>query len=113
MSSKKLDTVEEIANSADVIQLQIHLLSALTEKALPKRAKSSEKGLYPVTEGHCFRRIAYDAACEGYWQDKVEPSFIHHADITTLSRAILAATEMLEDPDTAWTLQYKSLGYRR
>jgi hypothetical protein len=86
-------------------------LSRVCDEELPDQAKT---GGWPVRFDHCFRRLAYDAACGGEWYDHVDgDSFVDDADKGQLSRALTQAVRMLYDgPEYAWFLQEKSLLWR-
>lgn len=74
----------------------------------------AEDGDWPVTEDHCFRRIAYDNACGGVWYDHVDgESFIRSADKAQLQQAAAEAARMIHDGHIyAHILQEKSLLWR-
>lgn len=84
-------------------------LNRLCDRLLPGAAESSD---YPVTDDHCFRRIAYDAAVEARWDSVVARPFVRHATAAQLDAAVRAAARMLDDPGEAARLHRASLGFR-
>ena len=85
-------------------------INQLFEQDLPEKAK--KEGSYPVVYGHCFRRLAYDNACEGHWKDKVPPPFIKNAPIQMLVRVLKCGNHMFLSSVYAHKLQDKSLRFR-
>lgn len=83
----------------------------LAEVELPAQAKSDAR--YPVTEDHCFKRIAFDAAVGRKWDASVQRPFYRYATDEQLATAIDVLRSMREQPDRANALNRKSLSYRR
>ena len=86
-------------------------IAVLCEDSLPRQA---ERGGWPVRFGHCFRRLAYDAACGGHWKDEVDgDTFVESASSTQMADALKEAARMLYyGQEYAWKLQEKSLLWR-
>lgn len=84
-------------------------LEQLCDRRLPDAARS---GRYPVTDDHCFRRIAYDAAVEARWDAVVARPFVRHATQDQLEAAVRASERMLDDPGEARRLNRASLQWR-
>jgi len=84
-------------------------LDRLCDRLLPEAA---DAGDYPVTDDHCFRRIAYDAAVGTRWDAVVARPFVRHATDAQLDAAVRAAERMLDDPDEAVRLNRASLRVR-
>jgi len=83
-------------------------IAVICEDSLPRQAES---GGWPVRFGHCFRRLAYDEACDGDWRDEVRgDTFVESATSNQLGDALQEAARMLYyGKEYAWKLQEKSL----
>ena len=74
--------------------------------------KKGEKDEYPVQEDHCFRRIAYDAAVDGQWDEAVPRPFEKHPNARQLRNALEALEQMARNATWAHRLNQQSLRYR-
>jgi len=89
----------------------IERLGEFCDEKLPEKAS---EGGWPVRFDHCFRRLAYDAACGNEWYGCVDgDSFTQDAADEQLKRALTQAVRLYHDgPGYAWFLQEKSLLWR-
>lgn len=104
-----LNIVGDVKHSnRDVV---VEHISGVCDDKLPRQAKTGD---WPVRFDHCFRRLAYDAACEGKWRDHVDgDTFIDDADKDQLRKALRHAVRMMyEGEEYAWKLQEYSLIWR-
>ena len=92
--------------------LYVSLLSRLCDDVLPDQAQDSGEP-WPVRFDHCFRRLAYDAACGREWTDAVDRPFTENAPYACLKRATDHAIQMRQrGRPYAERLQEKSLVWR-
>jgi hypothetical protein len=100
----------------------VRRIGHLADEVLPRRARSagadegtrkSEKNEYPVQEDHCFRRIAYDAAVGGQWDEAVPRPFEKHANARQLRNALEALEQMARNASRAHRLNRQSLRHRK
>ena len=86
-------------------------IADVCDEELPDQAKTGD---WPVQHDHCFRRLAYDAACGDEWYDHVDgDSFVDDADTEQLRLALRHAARMLfQGEEYAWQLQECSLLWR-
>ncbi len=85
-------------------------IDELSKELLPQKAKKT--GDYPVRFDHCFKRIAFDFATQGKWDEKVNRPFKDNASDQQLLLAYKALMEMYDDPELCNRLNEKSLSYR-
>jgi hypothetical protein len=84
-------------------------IEKLAKRVLPAVAKTMR---YPVTEDHCFLRIAYDQAVQGMWYDHVESPFGANATKEQMQRALDTLREMVESATAAHRFNRQSLAWR-
>lgn len=86
-------------------------LARLCDEILPLLADRED---FPITEGHCFRRVAYDLAVGGVWSDVIPRPFVEHASHLQLCSAYRASSWMVREGHPAVTRgNDMSLGARR
>ncbi|HHP7238496.1 hypothetical protein [Longibacter sp.] len=86
-------------------------MNRLAETVLPSRATEDHR--YPVSDDHCFKRIAFDAAAGGLWSASIRRPFYRYATDEEVRTAIRILEEMADDPERAISLNRASLSYRR
>jgi len=86
-------------------------MNRLAETVLPSRATDEPR--YPVSDDHCFKRIAFDAAAGGKWSVSIRRPFYRYATDEEIRTAVRVLQEMTDNPDRAVTLNRASLSYRR
>ena len=104
-----IDSVDDVGDGGR--EAVVEELAEVCDEKLPRMAAS---GQWPVTFGHCFRRLAYDAACRGQWYDHVDgESFVEDASDDQLGDALYHAVAMMyKGHEYAWELQEKSMVWR-
>jgi hypothetical protein len=88
-----------------------NVLMEVTGETLPRMARDGD---YPVQWDHCFRRIAYDVACDGVWYDHVDgrPAYQSMTDAQLISATAVALGMLSMGPEMVEWANEKSLYWR-
>jgi hypothetical protein len=89
---------------------RVEVLRRLAETTLPAQAAGDAR--YPVRFGHCFKRIAFDAAVGARWDTVVARPFYRNASREQLRRAVDVLRQMAGAPERVRALNRQSLRYR-
>lgn len=81
----------------------------LVNNQLPQTAKN---GRYPVRLNHCFARIILDNICGCEWYQVIEKPAYKHMSEDQLQQAISLGEAFLNNPETCFAANEKSLRYR-
>ncbi len=82
---------------------------ALTRQILPGMAAAQA---WPIRLDHCFMRVCLDDAIGVRWDTVVRRPAIRHLTDAQLSRAVLAAEQIVADPTSLHTMNQASLRLR-
>lgn len=84
------------------------------EEMLDRLYRETDESELPEDAVHAwdFRRLAYDQAVGGAWDEEIERPFVENAPRHLKRRAMEAIEEMIEDHDKIHEFNEQSLDYR-
>jgi hypothetical protein len=85
-------------------------IDRLAGEVLPRRANATNR--YPLHHDHCFKRVAFDLATGGQWDETIERPFYQNASLPQLRSARALLEVMAESPAATRALNAKSLSFR-